>query len=92
VRPSPRAMVVEAKNSARSTSENCRSRPYQALLGSIRLNQSQRRRRAMPALSRFRTPRPMGRQTRPQFTWQLPPWASLRPAPQPRGSLAVSFR
>ncbi|VAH01148.1 unnamed protein product [Triticum turgidum subsp. durum] len=39
----PTYMVVEAKNNARSSAVNCKSRPAHALVLSVRLNQSQRR-------------------------------------------------
>ena len=76
-------MVVEAKKSARSSCENCRSRPCQARSGSTRANQSHRNRSARPAHSRCQTPSPpyaIGRHTRLQLTWQWPPLATARPA------------
>lgn len=82
VRPSPRDMVVEAKNRLHSSAENCRSRLLQARFLSVQLNQIQRRHRASPVLSKSGMPSPpnlIGRQVRRQLTWQLPPLAASRP-------------
>ena len=80
----------DAKKSARSSAENCRSRPFQARSWSVRENHSHRSRRARLARSRSWTPRPpfdMGRQTRRQLTWQWPPLAAARPAHKKQHSI-----
>jgi hypothetical protein len=62
---------------------HCRSRPCQAMFWSVRLSHCHLRRKAMPARSRSWTPRPpsaIGRATRLQFTWQLPPFAAALPS------------
>lgn len=48
--PLPTVVVVDAKKNARSSRENCKSRPLQALPSSTWLSQSQRVRRESGAL------------------------------------------
>jgi hypothetical protein len=72
------------------------SRPCQACPSSVLLNHNHLSLRARLAFSMHWTPSPpwaSGRHTRFQFTWQFPPFASLRPVQRnPRCILPISFR
>jgi hypothetical protein len=93
-RPLPRAMVVDVKKRSFSLAENWRSRPVHALLLSVLLSHCHRKRSANPVRSRFWMPRPLrevGRHTRLQFTWQLPPLAAAHPSQRKPHSIFSIF-